>query len=169
MRSALRHAPPFALFGALVGALVSSGCDTPSTTVTFDNDYPQASGDVVWRAQWQSVWFDQAILPGQSADPQPALPASPNSAYVVLAPGWDPEGSAPPTSFVVLLSINGFDQHPNDALHIPVDDAHFFGNCAAGSRLSQAQADFVTQQIFRADFVGLHYDAATCTTTTVGD
>ncbi len=165
MRSALRHATVF----ALLGALVALGCDSPSTTVTFEDDYPAPSGLVVWRAEWQSVWFDQALLPGQAADPQPALPASPNSAYVVLAPGWDPQSSAPPTSFVVLLSQNGFDQHLNDALHIPVDDAHFFGNCAAGSHLSQEQADFITQQIFRADFVGLHYDAATCTTTTVGD
>lgn len=158
MRSPIRN--------ALAVALAVVGCDSPMTTVTFDNDY---SAQIVYRAEWQSVWFEQPILPGWSADPQPALPASPNSAYVVLAPGWDPESASPPTSFVVLMSIDGFDQHLNNALHIPVDDAHFFGNCAAGSHLSREQADFITQQIFRADFVGLRYDPATCTTVAVGD
>jgi len=50
-------------------------------------------------------------------------------------------------------------------LHIPVDDATFSGNCAAGSVLTQTQADFITRRVFATDFAGRHYDAATCTTT----
>jgi hypothetical protein len=56
-----------------------------------------------------------------------------------------------------------------DTLHIPVDDATFTGNCAAGSFLTQAQADFITREVFPGDFASRSYDAATCTTTPIGD
>jgi hypothetical protein len=56
-----------------------------------------------------------------------------------------------------------------ETLHIPVDDRAFIGNCASGSFLSQAQADFITQLIFPSDFASLRYDAASCTTTPIGD
>jgi hypothetical protein len=105
------------------------------------------------------------------------VPASDNTAWVVLAPGWDPSSSSPPKSFVVLQSLSGFAVHLNDTLHIPVDDADFAGNCVSGSTLTQSQADFITQLVFVKDpvtggpgiFQGLQYDAATCTTTPVGD
>jgi hypothetical protein len=50
-------------------------------------------------------------------------------------------------------------------LTITVDDTAFIGNCAAGTFLAQTEADFVTQRVFAQTFAGLHYDAATCTTT----
>lgn len=152
-------------------ALGFAGCDKPETAVVIDNDYPASTETpmVVYRAQWQAVWFDAAVSPGSSSDPLATLPASANTAYVILAPGWDPTSSSAPTSFVVLQSRNGFEVHLNETLHIPVDDTTFLGNCGSGNTLSQDQADFITQRVFAADFASWAYDAATCTTTPIGD
>ena len=139
--------------------------------MVVDNKYAPSETTplVIYRAFWQAVPFVTAISPGSSSDPQGSVAASPNTAYVVLAPGWDPQGAAPPTSFVVMQSRGGFELHFDTTLHIPVDDATFLGNCAAGSFLSQAQADFITQRIFPSDFATVRYDAATCTTIPFGD
>jgi hypothetical protein len=152
-------------------ACAGLGCDQkPDTSVVVDNLYASKSVSlVVYRAFWQAVAFTTPIAPGTSSDPQPTVPASANTAYVVLAPGWDPASSSPPASLIVMQSVDGFDVAYDLTLHIPVDDTTFAGNCAAGSFLSQAQADFITRQIFRDDFAGLRYDAATCTTTPLGD
>ena len=161
----------FAL-GALTCASLVWGCDhRPQTTVVFDNDYGTTSTRplVVYRAFWQAVTFPDPVLPGTSSEPKDTFPASSNTAYAVLAPGWDPASSTPPAAFVVLQSRTGFEAHLNDALHITVDDANFMGNCAAGNTLSQAQADFITQLIFPSDFASLRYDAATCTATSIVD
>jgi hypothetical protein len=156
----------------------------PTTYVVFDNDYPPSATKpmVVYRAYWQAVPLQDAIAPGSSSEPQstlpgggPVVPASDNTAYVILAPGWDLTSSTPPTSFVFLQSRSGFAVHLGDTLHIPVDDATFVGNCAAGSFLSQAEADFINERIFTPSLFpdaaasSLRYDAATCTTTPLGD
>jgi hypothetical protein len=166
-----------AIASALLPAFSATGCGAPNTTVVLDNRYPPSTTKplVVYRAYWQAVSFQDAIAPGSSSDPQPTVPASDNTAYVVLAPGWDPTSSTPPTSFVFLQSRSGFEVHLDNTLHIPVDDATFIGNCAAGSFLSQAQADFITERIFtptifpNAAASSFRYEAATCTTTPIGD
>jgi hypothetical protein len=141
----------------------------PTTSVVLDNDYPPSSGFVVYRAYWQAVSFSDPVFPGSSSDAQSTLAASANTAYVIVAPGWDPDAGSPPTptSFLLLQSIDGFGVDLGDTLHITVDDAHFAGNCAAGSHLSQAQADFITQFVLADVFPDaappLQYDAATCT------
>jgi hypothetical protein len=170
-----------------LAAFVAVGCNAnPATTVIFDNDYPPSATKpmVVYRAYWQAVSLQDAIAPGASSEPQstlsgggPVVPASDNTAYVILAPGWDLTSSTPPTSFVFLQSRGEFAVHLGDTLHIPVDDATFIGNCAAGSFLSQAQADFITERIFTPSLFpdaaasSLRYEAATCTTipTDAGD
>ena len=158
------------IVGVLALASFALACDKPQTTVILDNNYPASPTGalVVYRAHWQAVSFEN-ITPGSSSDPQSSVSASENSAYVVLAPGWDPASSAPPTSFVVMQSRAGLDLHFDDTLHIRVDDTTFIGNCGARSFLPQAQADFITQRIFPNDFASLRYDAATCTTTLTGD
>ena len=113
--------------------------------------------------------FQNPVVPGSSSDPQSTVAASENTAYVVLAPGWDPASSTPPTSFVVMQSRQGFAVQLNNTLHIPVDDTTFIGNCMADSFLSQDQADFITRFVFPRDFASLHYDAARCKTTPLGD
>jgi len=157
----------WSLYAAMLAAPLVAGCDSPQTFVVLDNHYPPAAMPplVVYRALWQAVSFQTAVPPGSSSDPQSTVAASANTAYVLLAPGWDPKSSTQPTSFLVLQSIDGFEVHLNNTLHIPVDDMTFVGNCAAGSFLSQGQADFITQRVFASDFAGLSYDAATCTTT----
>ena len=107
------------------------------------------------------------IAPDSSSDPADTIAASDNTAYVVLAPGWDPQSPAAPTSFILLQSEHGFSVHVNQTLHIPIDDLLFSGNCAAGRPLDQGQADFLTQRVFASVFDGLHYDAATCGTTSI--
>jgi hypothetical protein len=157
--------------GPLLFAFLEYGCGPPDTSVVLDNDYPSSAAApiVVYQAVWQAVTFTTPVPPGSSSAPQSTVPASSNTAYAVLAPGWPTDASTPPTSLVVVQSQSGFSVHLDDTLHIPVDDTTFVGNCAAGSILSQSQADFITQLVFPTIFAGLEYDAATCTTTAVGD
>jgi hypothetical protein len=156
----------------VLAAGLAPACEPPSVASTFvvvDDAYPAQSGYVVYRAFWQAVSFTAPIPPGSSSDPQSTVPASANTAYVLVAPGWDPASGTSPTTFFVLQSRQGYGAHVNDTAHIPVSDASFAGDCAAGSPLTQAQADFVTQYVFPDVFGGFAYDAATCTTTALGD
>jgi hypothetical protein len=152
-------------------AVLSAGCDKPATNVVLDNDYPASAPNalVVYRAWWLATSFQNPIPPGASSDTFPTAAASPNTAYVVLAPGWDPTSATAPTSLVVMQSRTGFELHFDDTLHIKVDDTTFVGNCAAGSVLSQDEADFITQRIFPGVFGSVAYDAATCKTTPIVD
>lgn len=153
-------------------AVLALGCEPPSNTTTFvvlDNEYPATSGIVIYRAFWQAVPFQTPLPPGSSSDPRNTVPASANTAYVVLAPGWDPSSPTPPTRFVVLQSKQGYGVHVSGTVRIPVSDASFVGNCAARSFLTQPQADFITRIVFPDVFGGLAYDAATCTTTPTGE
>ena len=150
---------------AVVALCALLGCDSVSETkVLVENRYPAQSRLPVYHAFWQAVLFTTPIPPGAASEAQFSVPASPNTAYALLAPGWDPASADAPTSFVVLRSRSGFELHLNGALRIPVDDETFAGNCQAGSLLSQEECDFVTQRVFAGDFVGLTYDAASCTT-----
>jgi hypothetical protein len=164
---------PAALLACAVAAGSASfvsGCENPTSSVVLDNGYPTSATNalVVYHGFWQAISFTKPVSPGSSSDPQITVPASANTAYVLVAPGWDPAadgGASTPASFIVLQSRSGFGLRLDSTLHIPVDDARFMGNCAAGSFLTQDQADFITQRVFASDFAGLSYDAATCTTT----
>ena len=153
----------------LVLASLLAGCDTPHTYVVIDNNYSLSTSFVIYRAFWQSASFPTPVPPGSSSDPQAALPASANTAYVVLAPNWNPASSNAPTAFIVMQSRSGFELHLDHTLHIPVDDVNFVGNCSAGSILSQDEADLITQRVFADTFTDLRYDATTCTTTPIDD
>jgi hypothetical protein len=147
---------------ALAPLMPMLGCDArPVTTVTMENRYATSatSSRVVYRARWQAVAFADPIVPGSSSVAQSAVPASENTAYAVLAPGWDPASDSPPTSLVVMQS----------ALHIPIDDTSFIGHCAAGTFLSEAQAAFVTQLLFPDVFASRRYEPATCTVKAAAD
>jgi hypothetical protein len=158
-------------------APLTLACDQhPRTRVVLENKYP-SSGEtpfIVYRAFWQAVPFQQPLPPGSSSDEQDTVPASLNAAYAAVAPGWDPDASTVPTSFLFLQSKSGFEVHLNDTLDIGVDDATFAGNCAAGSFISQEQADFMTQRIFTQTlfpdaFAPFFYDATSCATTAIAD
>jgi hypothetical protein len=156
---------------ALSLALMSNGCTPPDTSVVLDNEYPASATRplVVYRAYWQAVSFDSPVPPGSSSAAEPTVPASANTAYAVLAPGWDPKSSTAPSSFIVLQSEAGFSVQLDGTLYIRVDDTTFIGNCAAGRFLTQSQADFITSLVFPTVFAAKHYDAATCATTPMGD
>jgi hypothetical protein len=117
-----------------------AACDSPSTFVVLENRYPEstANPEVVYQGFWQAISFPSPLPPGASSSPQSTIAASANLAYVVLAPNWQVTSSAPPTSLIVLQSRTGFAVSLNQTLRIPVDDATFAGNCAAGSSLSSA-------------------------------
>ena len=169
-RSALTVVGSLAL--ALVLAPLAGGCGkTPITKVTFENRYAPSSTNqrVIYRAFWHSASVQDPVAPGSSSAPLDTVPASEQTAYVLLAPGWDPASATPPTSLVVLQSRQDYAVNLNETLEIPVDDGAFDGDCAAGSILTQAQADVITRFVFPNDFAMLGYDAATCTTTQIGD
>jgi hypothetical protein len=156
---------------AVAAATAASGCVPYSTNVVIENRYTSATPSplVIYRATWHAVAFKEPIAPGASSAAEVTLPASSNTAYVIAAPGWDPSSKTKPAKLVVMQSRAGYEVHLDTTLHIPVDDATFAGNCGAGSRLSQADADVLTQLVFPCDFVGVTYDAATCTTTPRAD
>ncbi len=153
-----------------LGALGAAACfGRPDTRVVLTNAYDPGvpSSPVVYRAAWLAVTFDGDVplAPGASTPPEFTVPASGNTAYVLLAPGWDPASSALPTSFLVLQSRAPYAVHFDDALTIAVNDASFRGDCDGGSALSQDEADFITRHVFADVFAGLSYDAASCRTT----
>lgn len=158
------------LGAAALALIASAGCDrAPQATVVLDNDYaPMAAVALpVYFALWQAVVFADPVAPGSSSPVESSLAATDNTAYVVLAPGWDPTSKTPPTSFILMQSRSGFTVHLDETLHIPVDDSTFVGNCAAGSFLSQEQADFIAERVFTSAIFDaaprpFHYDAATC-------
>jgi len=143
----------------------------PETSVVIQNNYAASANSpaVIYEAYWLNVAFQTPISPGAVSDPESAIPTSGNVAYVVLAPGWDPASTSAPTSLIPMESRADFGVALGDTLQIPVDDTTFEGNCAAGSHLTQQQADFLTQLVFASAFGGVYYDAATCTTTPNGD
>jgi hypothetical protein len=161
-------------------ALAIAGCASacagipdkaPETTVVVENAYTASATPrpVIYEAYWLNIAFSTPVSPGATSDPQSAIPTSGNIAYVLLAPGWDPTTTSPPTTLIALESRAAFGVALGDTLQIPVDDSTFEGNCAAGSHLTQEQADFLTQLVFAGAFAGVHYDAATCTMTPNGD
>jgi hypothetical protein len=154
---------------ALAPCGLAASCSAPTTRVVLENDYSPSSGLIVYAAAWQAVSFPSPLPPGTSSDPQSTVPASANTAYVVLAPGWDPTSTATPTSLLLLESKVGYGVDLGDTLSIPLGDSTFAGNCASGSPLSQAEADFILQQEFPSVGAAAQYEAATCTTTSRGD
>jgi hypothetical protein len=164
----------------LLLSLALGGCfPRPDTSVVLENNYPSSREEplVVYLGFWQAVPFAMAsmtpdalpIPPGSSSAPASTVPASGTTAYVVLAPGWDSSSTSPPTRFVVMQSSAGFTVGFDETLVIPVDDTTFIGNCAAGSLLTQDEADFITQRVFQSTFATLRYDASTCTTSPLDD
>ncbi len=151
--------------GSVLSLLAATGCDMPDTSVVLANGYPASAPTplVVYDAFWQAVELAAPLAPGASSPPQFTVAASPNTAYALLAPGWDPTSATPPASYVLLESRDGFAVGFDDALVIPIDDAHFAGNCATGSQLAQHDADFLATRVFARELGARSYDAATCT------
>jgi hypothetical protein len=112
-----------------------------------------------------TAYFDAGVLPGSSSSPETTLQTSGDTAYALLAPGWNPTDDAGPTAFVVLESNEPIAVSPGEVAHIRVDDSTFRGRCDAGSKLTQEEADIVTGAFFSDIFAHVKYDATSCTTT----
>lgn len=162
----------FIQVAACATAVATIACDGPlQSTVVLDNDYPPASSGqlVVYRAQFQTAFFDAAVIPGASSSPQTSVPTSGDTAYAVLAPGWDAASDAEPTSLIVVESNQPFAAPASAVTHIAVSDSTFQGRCDAGSFLTQEEADLVIAAFFSDVFTNLAYDAASCWTTVIPD
>jgi hypothetical protein len=160
MKSLLLAIP---LFAALVA------CDTEdATTAVVANDYPAAADGgtsdavVVYRAWWVTTLFASSVSPGASSATERTVPGE-DHAYALLAPGWDPSSTTPPTRLVPVRSATKLTVDRGATLNVVVNPVTFVGNCANGTPLSQDDADFITTRIFPGPFAGHHYDAATCT------
>lgn len=150
----LRHLP--------LAFIALAACDTEdATSVQIDNDYAANTAFVVYKAWWKTSYLPDAVGPTAEGVRERTVPNS-DYAYVVVAPGWDPTSSDPPTKLIAMKSLSPFKVSRGDILHIHVSDDTFAGNCAGPHPLSQDDADFVTQRIFPGEFPDGTYDAATC-------
>ena len=159
---------------ALTVLTALAACDTETpTTASVENDYPAladggdpATQTVVYRAWFASTLFLDPVAPGATSGERRTVPTE-DTVYVVLAVAWDPSSGASPTRLVALRSKGKLSVARGDLALIQVSPARFDGDCAAGSALSQDDADFVTQRIFPGLFAGTRYDATTCTVTPI--
>ena len=159
---------------AAVAGVAIAACDSETaTTAVVENGYPAppdggdpAKQTVVYRTWWVATYFPDPVPGGMASSELRIIPGS-DFAYAVLAPGWDPASTTPPTSFVVVKSKSPLTVGRSEVLHVAISDQTFAGNCAAKQPLSQSEADFITQSIFPGEFMNATYDAKTCVTTPV--
>jgi hypothetical protein len=141
-----------------------AACETPDPTkAVVQNDYPLTPGAslVVYKVWWAATLFDVPVAPDAASDEQRSVPES-DFAYAVLAQGWDPASTTPPTKLIAVKSKAKLTATRGETLHIVLSDATFVGNCAIKQPLSQEDADFITQRIFPGEFKGVFYNAETC-------
>jgi hypothetical protein len=148
--------------------LGASACETEDATfAVVDDDYiapPDGAayaGVTVYKVWWSTALFDAPLGPGEESSSQRVV-TSDETAYALLAPGWNPSSGAPPTQLVPVRSKTTLSVKRGDTLHVRVSDITMTGNCGAGQPLSQDDADFITQRIFPGDFAGGTYDASAC-------
>ncbi len=158
------------LVGASALGTMSIGCDTqdPTKAVVENAFAPSPDGGdlatqtVVYKVWWVATLFKEPVLPGATSEEERSVPAD-QTAYALLAPGWDPASGNPPAKLIAMKSKSHFQVARGGTLHIVVSDATFAGSCSAAQALSQEDADFVTQRIFPGEFAAMTYDAETCT------
>jgi hypothetical protein len=156
--------------------LAASSCDTADAThAVVANAYPavlaDASADAsavdetfVVRAWWSVALFPDAVAAGTESGAARVVPAT-EYAYALLARGWDPTSAATPGALVAVRTTERLSAARGRTLRIVLGPGTVVGDCAAGTPLSQDEADFVTTRIFPGAFAGLVYDAATCVAT----
>ena len=152
--------------GLAIALIAAAGCNGDPTTAVVENGYPaawRAGTMTVFKVWWVTTLFPSPVAPGASSETERTIAAT-DFAYALLAPGWSP-GGGPPARLVALASAQPLTATPHDLLTITVDDAHFVGDCAAGSTLDAADAELIVERIFPGDFAGATYDPSTCTTT----
>jgi len=155
-------------------SLVVTACDTETATyAAVENGFAElpdggnlATRIIVYKTWWETTLFTEPVLPTATSGELRTVPER-DTAYALLAPGWDPESGGPPTTLIPVRSKELLAVGRGEVLRILVSDATFSGNCAANQALSQEDADFITQRIFPGEFAELTYDAKTCTAASV--
>ena len=153
-------------------SLVMTACDTETAThAAVENGFAEVAegGDpatrvVVYKTWWVTTLFTEPVPPAMTSAELRTVPAR-DTAYALLALGWDPASGAPPTTLIPVRSKEPLAVSRGKVLRILVSDGAFTGNCAASQALTQEDADFITRRIFPGEFVKLSYDATTCTST----
>jgi hypothetical protein len=154
------------------GSFATEGCETETpTSAIIENAYPAPddAGDpskqtTVFKAWWATTLFSDPVVPGTASGTERTVPDI-DFAYAVLAPGWDPASTTPPTTLIPVRSAAKLAVNRGDTLHVTISDVSFLGDCRAGKPLTQEDADFITQRIFPGDFSAVRYDPKTCTAT----
>jgi hypothetical protein len=128
------------------------GCDD-ATTIVVDNAY--ADDTIVDEVWWSQTLVPDAVAPGGESPVYRTTPAL-ETAYVVAERGGN--------VFVARTAIPlGVERSAE--LHVVISAANIVGDCGfSNARLTQPEADFITQSIFPGRFAGAVYDAATCKT-----
>jgi hypothetical protein len=127
-------------------------CDD-ATTIVVDNAYTdQTLVDEVW---WSQTLVPDQVAPGGESPVYRTTPAL-ETAYVVA----ERDGNV----FVARTTMPlGVDRSAE--LHVVISPDTIVGDCASSTeRLTQPEADLITQSIFPGRFAGAVYDAATCKT-----
>jgi len=145
-----------ALFFIALGLASQLACETENATTAIVDNHDTA---VVYRAWWVTTYFDDPVGAGTSSSSLRSVPAT-GTAYALLAPGWDPMSSTPPTSLAVRQSRTALSASRGEELHITVADDAFFGSCTAP--LSADDRDFIAERIFPGELAGFTYDPTTC-------
>lgn len=144
------------------------GCGDAATVAQVDNGYPSFDGGAgevtVYRAWWSQTAFLDPVAAGASSDLERTVPET-DYVYAVLARDYDPASGAAPTKLVAVRSSVKLTAARGDTLHLVVTPSTVVGDCAAGTTLSQDEADLITTRLFPGEFSGMTYDARTCTLT----
>jgi hypothetical protein len=132
--------------------LLLCACDD-ATTIVVDNAY---TDDTII----DEVWWSQTLVPDAVAagGESPAYRTTPGqgTAYLVAERG----GQVFVARTAIPLGVNR-----SAELHVVISPQNIVGDCeATNARLTQPEADFITQSIFPGHFAGAVYDAATCKT-----
>jgi hypothetical protein len=159
-------------FIALLPMLISlsaCGAERPTEAVAVNGYALSSDGSVsntitVYRVWYATTLFRDPLAPKSTSAPVRTVPGS-ATAYAVLAPGWDPSSSDAPSAFIPVQSNHELGATRGDTIDLVVSDRTFSGRCGGSRTLDQDEADFITQRIFPAEFEGMTYDPATCTST----
>jgi hypothetical protein len=132
--------------------LLLVACDD-ATMLVVDNGYSNATKvDRVW---WSETLVPDVVAAGAES-PAYRTVVGEDFAYAVIDRGG---------GFIPVRTSARFASERGSTLHILVSPSTVIGDCASGTVLTQGEADVITQSIFPAEFAGVTYDAATCTTT----
>ncbi|HEY1956499.1 MAG TPA: hypothetical protein VGH28_12835 [Polyangiaceae bacterium] len=136
--------------------IVLLSCDDPALVVVDDAYGDSTAVDAAW---WRETLVPDHVQPGASSPAYRATVGS-NYAYLLLERNG---------ALFVARTKNALSNDRGDTLHVVVSPHSIVGDCAGGTPLTQAEADFITGSIFPGPFEGAIYDAATCKTFKPGD